>query len=808
MDGRSTPQPADQSSEAAPRTATTSATDELPGYLPPGADPENRLFAPFLKHMVSDQVEFWTSPKGLKKPDALKTFVPFVGFASLLVASDSWLSKQVPDKPNQLSRSKSVSDYITFSLIGVAAGSYVLGHLTHNEHLRETGFLAGEAGLNSYLVAFAFKEATRRERPYQGNGHGDFFAGGASFPSEHSAAAWSVASVIAHEYPGTLTQIAAYGLASAVTLTRVTAKQHFPSDAFVGSVLGWYFGRQVYRAHHDPELGGAPWGSLLDGKAEGARDPANMASPYVPLESWVYPALNRLAALGYVETAYLGMRPWTRMACARMLDEARQRSDGDGAAASGQAQKIVDALSEEFSAETGRLNGDANLGAGLDSVYTRATGISGTPLLDGYHFAQTVVNDYGRPYGQGFNDITGFTTSAVVGPFAFDLRGEYQHAPGTASDPLPVLQAIASADLTSPVSDARPDIDRFHLIDSLAAFSWDNVQVSFGKQSLWPGPGESGPLLLSNNADSMLMIKLESVAPYRIPLLSYVLGPVRTEFFLGQLAGQEFEFNNPTLLGPGNISPQPYLQGPKISFKPTANLEFGMGFTAQFAGPGLPFTWHNFLRTFYAHTSGADTNNNNPGKRLSAFDFTYRVPWLRNWLTIYNDSLVVDEISPIGSSRPTINPGVYFPQIPKVPKLELRAEYLRTAQGHEFAPGFVYYGVRRYRSGYTNEGNLLASWIGRAGIGGQAWVTYSVSPRTRFQFSYRHQEVNKDFIEGGRLNDFSIHGEVKASPAVSFSGFVQYEEWKFPILSSVGQTNITSSLQLTFYPHGQWRKQN
>ena len=112
-------------------------------------------------------------------------------------------------------------------------------------------------------MTYLFKEITQRQRPLQGNGNGDFFTGGSSFFSEHSAIAWSIASVWAHEYPGWLSQMAAYGLASTITITRVTAKQHFPSDVIVGSALGWYFGRQVYRAHHDPELGGAPWGSLL-----------------------------------------------------------------------------------------------------------------------------------------------------------------------------------------------------------------------------------------------------------------------------------------------------------------------------------------------------------------------------------------------------------------------------------------------------------------------------------------------------------------------------------------------------------------
>src|ERR1700674_1411133 len=325
-------------------------------FLPAGEDPENRLLKPFMQHLVLDQKQFWTAPFHWKRQDA-QFLLPFTAFTGALIAGDSWISRQVSDKPSQISRSKSISDYATFSLIGAAGASYIWGHFVHNDHLRETGFLAGEAALNSTAVTYLSKSMTQRPRPLDGNGNGTFFQGGASFPSEHSAIAWSVASVIAHEYPGTLTKLAAYGLASTVTLTRVTGKQHFASDVVIGSALGWYFARQVYRAHHDPELGGAGWSDLVSDedldKGETVRNPANMGSPYVPLDSWVYPAMERLVALGYIRSGFLGMRPWTRMECARLLDEADERMQGD----SSEAQKIHDALAEEFSDETARLGG-------------------------------------------------------------------------------------------------------------------------------------------------------------------------------------------------------------------------------------------------------------------------------------------------------------------------------------------------------------------------------------------------------------------------------------------------------------------
>ena len=781
----------------------TSPKNEFRDRLEPGTDPENRLVSPFLKHLVSDQKQFWTSPAHLETKD-LKWILPGAGITAAFIASDSWWSKQVP--LSHVATSKKVSDYGTYSLMGLSGASFLLGHVMHDDQLSEAGLLSGEAAINAAAIAYAFKEITQRQRPYQGNGHGNFFAGGSSFPSEHSAIAWSVASVWAHEYPGWFSQMAAYGLASTVTMTRVTAKQHFPSDAIIGSALGWYFARQVYRAHHDPELGGAGWGSVFEERTgEKNRNPNYMASPYVPLDSWIYPALERLIGLGYIQSNVLGMRPWTRMACARLLEDDEDKFPNNGVE-EGEPGRIYAALTREFKTEIAKLDGAANIDARVESVYTRMMGISGTPVRDGYHFGQTIINDYGRPYWAGFNNITGLSADAEAGPVSVYFRGEYQHSPAMPSESTQTLAATAAADQTPPLADGTGAASQFELLDSMASVNLNNVQISFGTQSLWLGPSQSGAFLLSNNAAPFPMLKVDDVAPHDIPGLSRLLGPFRAEFFVGQLSGQHWEYcavsacqpfpGSADVAGP-NPSPQPFIHGEKISFQPSPNLEFGMGITAMFGGPGLPVTFGNYFRTYTTHSPNAA---NNPGKRISSADFSYRVPGLRNWLTVYLDSLVVDEISPIGSTRANVNPGIYMPQLPSLPKMEFRAEGINESRANEFAPGFVYYDLRRYRSGYTNNGNLLGSWIGRAGRGAQSWLTYSFSPRNQFQLGYRLQDVANDFIGGGRLVDYSASGKFTPFPELTLSGLLQYEQWKFPVLSPNGQSNVTASLQITYYP--------
>src|SRR5712671_3872483 len=269
-----------------------------------------------------DQREIWTSPARLRFSDT-EWLVPLSGVTAGLFVTDASYSRHLSQNPATISHYKTLSNAGVGALIGGAGGMWLLGHAKHNEHWSETGFLAGEAALNSLVMVEGLKYSLGRERPFQGSGSGAFFQGGTSFPSEHAAAAWAVAGVLAHEYPGPLTKVLAYGLAGAVSYSRVRGRQHFPSDVFIGGMMGNLVAQEIYTRHHDTELGGAAWRSIGEiVRGSGEASPARSGSPFVPLDSWVYPTLDRLAALGIIGNEFLGMRPWTRLECARLVEEA------------------------------------------------------------------------------------------------------------------------------------------------------------------------------------------------------------------------------------------------------------------------------------------------------------------------------------------------------------------------------------------------------------------------------------------------------------------------------------------------------
>ena len=521
---------------------------------------------------------------------------------------------------------------------------------------------------------------------------------------------------------------------------------------------------------------------------------SNYGLLYVPLDSWVYPAFERLFSLGYADSAYLGMRPWTRTSCLQILQETYPKLQD--APQDTEAWNIFRALALEFGVDAGQTTPQAE----LSNVYTRNMYIKGRPVNDSFHFGQTLINDYGRPYQGGFNAIDGFSARAEGYHLSLDVRGEYQHAPGRAAYPESVQALIAAVDSTPLLApEPVPQTNVFRLINANLALSLANHVISVGKADDWWGPTQAGSMALSNNAEPIYALRVNRVVPLRIPVVSDVLGPVRYEFLFGSLKGHRYPN-------------APWVHAQKFSFKPTRNLEFGFSRVVIFAGKDhVPLTfgsfWHSF--TSFSNVSLEEKEGrNDPGFRSSSFDFTWRLPWVENWLTLYTDSIVHDDVSPLAAPRrAAVNPGLYLSHFPKLPHVDLRAEAVSTDPVASSQRGqFLYYEFE-YPDGYTNKGNFLGTWMGREGKGGQAWLTDWLSPKEYIQLGYRNAKVSKSFIPGGTTqNDINIKAVLRLKENLELNAFGQAEFWKVPALASGQQHDFTGSIQLTYFPKLSWHR--
>jgi hypothetical protein len=549
------------------------------------------------------------------------------------------------------------------------------------------------------------------------------------------------------------------------------------------------------------------------------RPPADqLGSAYIPVDSWVYPAMLRLYSMGYLDTMYLAMRPYTRRSALHILqasEDAILSSDNP------QAQDILSALLHELADEgiTKPTIAASARGSvyGVQTIYTRIQGVSGPILQDSFHLGQTFFNDYGRPHETGFNNITGFSTLNEQGPFSLYVRGEYEHAPSGAGYSLPLASQLSLLDeiTFAPPNDPQatlpagpiPAQNPFRLVEATLSVHLLGHEISGGKSDAWLGPGLGGAMDWSNNAENIYSFRIDRVEPLRIKYLSRLLGPVRYDFFYGSLKGHTAPNDD-------------YVHSDMFSFQPTANFQFGFQRTVIFGGEGHePVTLHTFLKGFFDTNdtnAGEKFSRDDPGARFSAFNFSYRLPFVRKYITLYADSETHDDLTPVSAPRrAAYRPGIYLSQFPGARRLDLRVEGVSTncstlvCQGgsNEYVENAV------QKQGYTNKGYILGDWIGREAIGGQAWLTYHLSGNEWVEAEYLHKQTPKDFIPGvynaatntygpggTTQNQFRIDVLKRIGRDIELNAWFQHERWVAPIYLSGVQSNNTISIELTFFP--------
>ncbi len=542
-----------------------------------------------------------------------------------------------------------------------------------------------------------------------------------------------------------------------------------------------------------------------------------LGSTYIPVDSWVYPAMTRLYSLGYVDTMFLGMRPWTRQSVLHMLDATEDdiRNSNDD-----EAQEIFAGLTRELRLESTN-DGTRSRGAiyGTESVYGRALGISGQTLRDSYHLGQTIVNDYGRPYEPGFNSILGFSSLGEYGRFSLYVRGEYQH--GASGTGYPVALASYLSEVTDGIPYGPGSMNQttlptgaigaanpFRLVEATLSLHVLGHEISGGKSDAWLGPAAGGALAWSNNAEDIYSFRINRVEPLHIPFLSRFIGPMRYDFFYGSLKGHTYPNDD-------------WTDSIMFSFRPSKNFEFGFQRTIVFGGHGHePVTLHTFLKGFVDINDTSGTlkfSRDDPGARYSDFNMSYRLPFVRKYVTFYVDSIAHDDVTPPSAPRrAAFRTGLYLSQIPAMRKMDFRFEAIDTdpITSRSTDGSFNYYETIQ-RQAYTNQGFIMGDWIGREAKGGQAWLTYHLSAKEWIELEALNKKNDKDFIPGAynpALGTYNAYGgttqnSFKASVVKRFhhddielNAWFQYEKWKAPAYLSGPQSDTATAVQITFFP--------
>jgi hypothetical protein len=537
-------------------------------------------------------------------------------------------------------------------------------------------------------------------------------------------------------------------------------------------------------------------------------DDDHTGSSFIPMDSWIYPTLERLAAMGLIPSQGISIRPWTRQECRRQLREAKDILFGFGdldypvnASIRAEAERSISDLEHELTEPDGETS------ATLESVYARVGTIAGPALTDGFHFGQTWWNDYGRPLGRGTSTLAGYNVRAVSGRWFFHVRQEMQTDPGL--PPLTAAQAdflnridngpfVISADPTIPpetVPQPRPAVSAYvrqRPLDLYVGYAFAGNALTFGKQEIFWGPTTMGPWSFSSNAEPTYNLRLVSTRPHPFPLLPQ-LGSYRFDIVFGKLSGHKYPA-------------RPYFNGQKLSLNIGPYFETSFTRWSVLWGQGHPMTLRSLKDNLFSSNSTGSTfaygDRSDPGDRKSDWDFRLHVPGLANYVTIYADAYADDELNPIDAPRRVAwQEGIYLPRLPLLPHADFRFETASSQELSRDEGGTRFFINNQYRDSNTNKGFLLGNAVGRDGRAMEGRLGYWLSPRTRIEGGYRQNKVSPLYLpSGGTISDGFIKGSFAWNKEWSAEVFTQYERFLIPSYMAGRQSNTSARIQIMWTP--------
>ncbi len=407
-------------------------------------------------------------------------------------------------------------------------------------------------------------------------------------------------------------------------------------------------------------------GCLLFAQPVSARVSGN-----VPLNSWVYPALEKLEGLGLIDSAMQGARPFTRLEAARQVREARGKSYAGSSPRV--VQELLERLETFFAEELAPGNDSGGYFKPLREFrleYIHLQGEESTiagNTVDARQFALNTYND-GVNYREYHNGRLLFESEARFGRrFLLSVRPQILLQEGSGGN--------------------------FQILHGKAAVGLGPVEFSAGRQSLWWGQGRHGALVLTNNAKPLDMIRITNPQPVLLPWVLNYLGPFRFDVFWSQLERDR-------------VISRPFFAGLRVQIKPLPWLELGASRTIQFGGKGVPsINFSEFITILGGRNREGDEDTSNS---LAALDARLRLPFL--WgAELYGEYGGEDEAGHFFTLKAWIA-GLHLPRIEPSGRLSLRLEHADlTVQRGTTA---VWYRHSVYRSGYTHEGNIMGHRVG------------------------------------------------------------------------------------------------
>ncbi len=210
----------------------------------------DRLGGEALKKFFLDAGETLTAPLHWQGGDLLAFSLLAAGTAVLFAHDDPiarWIRKSEPPKTVDQLTAQLGNGYFLFAF---DAALYLVGAAFDSASFRITALVGMESFLTASAIVLVLKGIIGRARPSAHETAASFHPFAlqnryASFPSGDAAGAFAVGTVIAERSDSIVVEVLTYVLAGLSALNRVHDDQHWVSDVFVGSAIGFFVGKKI-----------------------------------------------------------------------------------------------------------------------------------------------------------------------------------------------------------------------------------------------------------------------------------------------------------------------------------------------------------------------------------------------------------------------------------------------------------------------------------------------------------------------------------------------------------------------------------
>lgn len=148
---------------------------------------------------------------------------------------NSWDGKFVRNYSKAFSRSTS------YIVVGVPVAMALYGGISKDKKLFQDAIYVGSSVIEAVAITYGVKHLVGRERPYDrypDRVHAYSHESSPSFPSSHTAAAFSLATSLSIKYPKWYVIAPSAFWACSVGFSRMNEGVHYPSDVAAGAVIG------------------------------------------------------------------------------------------------------------------------------------------------------------------------------------------------------------------------------------------------------------------------------------------------------------------------------------------------------------------------------------------------------------------------------------------------------------------------------------------------------------------------------------------------------------------------------------------